>query len=215
VKPVRHGSPICSNAIRVFLLGLALWGADKAAFAGRLLGSPLAPLQGTVAADLDGDRLPDVATAGAGHKDSRGYLQEIRVRLGSSEWNSVTVRTSIRAHRLTVRDLDGDADRDLVLESFDREPLAILLNDGDGHFSLASVEDYRARLRHNGHPAIEGVGLDSPTPEMGESPGSPTAAPAGAGYGHRLGSSKLAAREDDPDIRSSHAPFCGRGPPRS
>src|SRR6476661_7827933 len=85
-----------------------------------------------VSADLNGDRKFDLATAGQSRREGAGYLLDISIRLGAAETRDITVRTSRAAVRLFVRDIDGDADRDLVVESFDSEPLAVVLNDGDG-----------------------------------------------------------------------------------
>src|SRR5207249_4848802 len=100
-------------------------------------------LSGWVSTDLDGDRQPDLARAGASRRDGQSYLQEITLRFSAFADSTITVRTSIAAVRLTVRDLDGDADRDLVLETFHREPVAVLLNDGGGHFHQGDLEVFR------------------------------------------------------------------------
>ena len=83
----------------------------------------------TTAADLDGDHRPDIATAGASRREGAGYALDITLRLSSVEVGVITVRTPGIAGRITARDLDGDSDRDLILESFDRVPLAVVLNE--------------------------------------------------------------------------------------
>ena len=184
MKRPQPGKYVPSCGICVLLVLLALLGAKEAAASGRLLGSPLSPLQGIVSADLNGDRQSDTATAGAGRRDSRGYLQDITVSLGSAEFHTLTVRTALRVHRLSARDLDGDADRDLVLESFDREPLAVLLNDGAGHFQLGNLDSFRTRLPRRRTLSLESPAEELLTLEIGQGPGSPTAGPAITGYRH-------------------------------
>ena len=102
------------------LLSVGLLASPAAAAHSRLLRSPLSAIDSFVAADLDGDRQADFATSGATRREGAGFVQEITVHLGSLE-TRISVRTEALANRLTARDLDGDADRDLVLEAFDRE----------------------------------------------------------------------------------------------
>src|SRR6476646_3053711 len=81
-------------------------------------------VSGLVITDLDGDRQNDLASAGASHRDGGGWVQEIRLNSSSVEPDILTVRTRLAGERLIARDLDGDRDRDLILEAFNREPVA-------------------------------------------------------------------------------------------
>src|SRR6478672_1721253 len=103
-------------------------------------------VSGLVITDLDGDRQNDLASAGASHRDGGGWVQEIRLNFSSVEPDILTVRTRLAGERLIARDLDGD--RDLVLEAFNREPVAVLLNDGDGHFHEGDLADFQFQLSH-------------------------------------------------------------------
>jgi hypothetical protein len=47
-----------------------------------------------------------------------------------------------------VRDLDGDSDRDLVLEDASERAVAVWLNDGSGRFEPADVAEYSKQLSH-------------------------------------------------------------------
>lgn len=167
--------------IRVSLLLSAFWCAAAGT-------ATRAPFGSVVAADLDGDRRPDIATAGAVRHDAAGYLLDISVRFSSAEAGAITVRTGRAAGRITARDLDGDSDRDLIVESFDREPLAVVLNDGGGHFHQANLDDFRA-LRHRPEPqTIEQSACNDDSPGTGESSAGPADAP-----GH-MASRPVAAR---------------------
>lgn len=164
-----------SWAGRVSLLVTAiLCAASSLAAAARI------PFGSILAADLDGDRRADFATAGAMRREGAGYLLEIAVRLSAAESRVITVRTPRAAGRIAARDLDGDADRDLILESFDRTPLAIVINDGGGNFHQVSLDEYRARLRRPGHRSVESPGRDSDLPFVGESSAPAADAPPGA-----------------------------------
>jgi hypothetical protein len=213
VQRLHSGNYLASWGIRVFLMAAALLSAKEAAASGRLLGSQLSPLQGTISADLNGDRQSDMATAGTGRRDSHGYLQDITVRLSATELHTVTVRTAHRVHRLSVRDLDGDDNRDLVLESFDREPLAILLNDGEGHFRLGNLEKFRARLPRHGLPSVESPSDELPFIEIGQGAGNPTAAPATTGYRHSLTTAPASAHDQHRGVAAFSFHTSVRGPP--
>jgi hypothetical protein len=191
---------------------LAVLGAKEAAAAGRLLGSQLSPLQGMISADLNGDRQSDMATAGTGRRDSRGYLQDVTVRLSSSEFSTLSVHTARLVDHLSVRDLDGDTDRDLVLEAFDREPLAILLNDGEGHFHLASLDHFRS-LDRPGAPFAESPAEEFRFPELGQGPANPTASAAIPVYRHTLASARLLASDHHRGVPAFYFHYSGRGPP--
>ena len=103
-------------------------------------------LAGSVVADLDGDRQADVAISRATRRGGSSYLHDITFHFSGSEDRVITVRTVLKAERMTLRDLDGDADCDLVLESITREPLAVFLNDGNGHFHEGHLEDLHFQL---------------------------------------------------------------------
>jgi hypothetical protein len=157
-----HRNRLRDRAIQLAIRVSLLFGAILCAapvFAGG--SSARLPYGSFVAADLDGDRQPDFATAGANRREGAGYLLDIAVRLSGVDSGVITVRTSQAAGRLSARDLDGDTDRDLILESFDREPLAVLLNDGGGHFHQVDLDDYRARLRKPGRQSIDAPASDS------------------------------------------------------
>ena len=109
---------------------------------------PPASLTAWIAADFDGDRKPDLAHAGSFHSDGRGFVQEISLRFSAFESGTFSVRTPGVAYRLVARDVDGDSDRDLILETLFREPLAILLNDGEGHFHEGRLEDFASLFAH-------------------------------------------------------------------
>lgn len=198
--------------MRVFLLLAAVLAAGNATAGTRLLGIQLNPLNAMVSADLDGDHCADIATARVGARNAGGYLHEISVRLSSTELSTFSVRTRRLAHRLTVRDLDGDLDRDLVLESFDREPLAVFLNDGEGHFIPANIEDFRSVLRRPSSLSLEaGSSSLERWSEIWEGPSTPVAKTR---YRHILSCSPLASVDRPQILRTHTCHVSGRGPPR-
>src|SRR3954452_10323943 len=179
---VIHWGVRVSLSVAAFFCATAAHGRDL----GRI--SPYGSF--VAAADLDGDHRSDVATAGASRRDAAGYAFDISFRLSSVSTDAITVRTARIASRLLLRDLDGDSDRDLVVESFDREPLAVLLNDGDGHFRQGNLADFGALLRRS-DSSFEAPPIPSDSPD----PGEPLDAPAAG----------LVTPGGEPDVVAAHA----------
>jgi hypothetical protein len=169
----------------------------------------------TTAADLDGDHRPDFATAGASRRDGAGYVLDVTFRLSSVDAGVITVRTKGIAGHIFARDLDGDADGDLVLESFDREPLAVLLNDGGGHFHQANLDDFRARLRKPDSRSFEELAHESDSTVTGESPANPAVWPEPSGSQPDLATSARALFLDECVVVLRHSNWSTRGPPAS
>jgi hypothetical protein len=164
-------------------------------------------------ADLNGDRKVDVATAGQSRRDGSGYLLDISIRLSAAETRDITVRTSRAAGRMFARDVDGDLDHDLVVESIDCEPLAVVLNDGDGEFHQGSVEDYRMTLRRPSLPSA-----DRPAPEDGsfdpmECPAGSADVDAPSASGPLFVPSRNGAAAGDVAVVLRHTVSATRGPP--
>src|SRR5438067_11985774 len=103
----------------------------------RLLGSgPASPVP-WVMADFNQDGELDLATVGAPNYD--GQLQ---IQLSASPVPALSHRLLISGNRLNVRDLDGDSDSDILLETPFRELIAVWINDGTGHFHKGSIETF-------------------------------------------------------------------------
>ena len=203
-RAIRPGARVCLFIAALF----AAAGAQAGGLHGRIPGRLVA-----AAADLDGDRRVDVATAGASRREAAGYVFDITIRLSTRETGAVTVRTPRAAGSLYLRDLDGDADRDLVVEAFDREPLAVLLNDGSGHFHQANLEDYRARLSKPTPRSIDAPSPQSQSLDTGESADGPAAAPTPSQSAPALAVRAAALRGTDHRVFSQHTVRATRGPP--
>jgi hypothetical protein len=85
---------------------------------------------GMAVADLDGDGHEDVFVAGTGvrHKLMRG---DGRGGFTASELDLAPIRAS----GASPIDVDGDGDLDLVVGTIGREPVQLLMNDGDARFT--------------------------------------------------------------------------------
>jgi hypothetical protein len=172
-------------------------------------------LGGWVSSDLDGDRQADLASAGKSRRDGRAYVQEITLRFSAAEASTVTVRSPLKIERLTVRDLDGDAHRDLILESFNRVPVAVLLNDGDGHFHQGDLDDFRFQLSHRSPRSFVAQQPDSPGLETGECPNDEPESARFSLFWPDLAGSRMAAPRRLPRPDFQHCSASSRGPPAS
>ena len=100
--------------------------------------------QAWILADFDGDQKPDLAVLNTGSGTGAGRITVRHLEAGSFP----ATCSLISSEKLRARDLDGDADRDLVLETATEGPIAVWLNDGAGNFSQADVAPYRYQLSH-------------------------------------------------------------------
>ena len=97
--------------------------------------------------DMNGDKVADLASAGPGRRDGAEYAREISVNLAGSEKSQFTVRSPGAAIQLSLRDIDGDHDRDLIIvEPWSRRAIGIWLNDGLGHFEEGNLAKYGPAL---------------------------------------------------------------------
>jgi hypothetical protein len=168
-----------------------------------------------VITDLDGDRQTDFAGAGFSRRDGRDYVQEIHLRFSSFAGDTVTVRTRLAGERLIARDLDGDADRDLVLEGFNREPIAVLLNDGDGHFHEADLADFFFQLSHRSPRSFAAMDPELSSPESGECPNDEPMVVPFTESRPELDGTRLIGRLAVRRPVSAHSDAASRGPPAS
>lgn len=106
--------------------------------------------------DMNGDRIADLASAGPGRREGAEYAREISVNLAGAESAQFTVRSPGAAIQLSLRDIDGDHDRDLVIvEPWSRQAIGVWLNDGQGHFEEGSLSKYSPAL---GQPPPQSAG---------------------------------------------------------
>src|SRR3954468_2450191 len=163
--------------------------------------------------DLDGDDRVDLATAGHVRRDGAGYLLDISIRLSAAETRAITVHTSRAAGRMFARDIDGDSDRDLIVESFDFEPLAIVLNDGGGEFHQGSLEQFHAILGRHDLPFADAPATASDTDDPMECPASPADAVAPETSGPMFAPTRAAVPVCRTVVVLRHVVSATRGPP--
>lgn len=112
--------------------------------------------------DLDGDRKIDLVSARPALRDSQGYTHEVSVRFGGPfENGSFTFHGRDASIRLSIRDIDGDQDRDIViLQARSSGVLGVWLNDGSGHFHEGDVANFRTALSNRDSAAFDVPALD-------------------------------------------------------
>ena len=204
------------------ILAPLLWAAFCPAFlahsaaadtlSAELLRARLSPLSGWLAADLDGDHQPDFARTGRFRRDGTDYVQEIRFGFSAFESGSIFVRTSGIATRLVARDVDGDADRDLILQTLSGEPLAVLLNDGGGNFHQGDLETFRSQLSRE-QRSVDSSRPATPNPDAGDFTYNPALTPCGAGHVSERAGAGISALYDRNHPKHHAASHYTRGPP--
>jgi hypothetical protein len=107
--------------------------------------------------DLDGDRKIDLVSASPALRDSQGYTHEVNVRFsGPFENGSFTFHGRDASIRLSIRDIDGDQDRDIViLQARSFGVLGVWLNDGSGHFHQGDLANFRTSLSNRDSTALD------------------------------------------------------------
>ncbi len=91
-----------------------------------------------VFADLDGDRIPDLAQVESQNPRSANTNYSIHVKLSAGMESAIGVSGPMGGLRVTARDVNGDDNLDLVITSYlDSSFVEVLLNDGHGNFAAA------------------------------------------------------------------------------
>jgi len=135
------------------LLGLATTPATAASPAQDSSRAAIRASSSFAIADFDGDRRPDLATAEIERSNSRSTRYLIRLQLATGPGQReqagqfIGVTGAFGLPQISAIDVNGDHALDLVVTAAgQRQPIAILLNDGRGKFSLANPRDFPAAV---------------------------------------------------------------------
>jgi hypothetical protein len=91
-----------------------------------------------VFADLDGDRIPDLAQVESQNPRSANTNYSIHVKLSAGVESAIGVSGPMGGLRVAARDVNGDDSLDLVVTSnLDSSFVEVFLNDGHGNFAAA------------------------------------------------------------------------------
>jgi hypothetical protein len=181
-----------------------------AAAAPRLLGAPGA--SPWVIADLNGDRKADLVTVVVISPFGQARRHQLQVHLNAQHAPALAVSRFAAGDRLNVRDLDGDSDRDIVLETAFGEPVAVWLNDGAGHFDEGDIDSFRFQFSHDDRRSFDAPERPSPPNQIGEYPSRDAVSPRYESLNLKFPGATLTVREGIPPSVPPSA-IRTRGPP--
>jgi len=94
-------------------------------------------------ADFDGDQLPDFATVQMGKMTGSAAHYFIQIELSRGTLQTVSLVAPLGGLEIILRDVNGDQALDLVVSAqWLKGPVAVLLNDGHGNFTVAAPGIY-------------------------------------------------------------------------
>ena len=113
-----------------------------------LSATPIGLSVGFAMADFTGDTHPDLATAELSRFDSGNAEYMIEVRLTEGGHQTLQLSAPFGGILVTPKDVTGDGNLDLVISSArSHAPVALFLNDGNGHFSAADTSAFAKSVR--------------------------------------------------------------------
>jgi hypothetical protein len=94
-------------------------------------------------ANLDGDEQPDLASVEMDRANGLATNYRIRVQLSAWPESAIGVVGPLGGLRISAADVNGDDQIDLVVRTTQKSTLiAVLLNDGNGHFRKAELANF-------------------------------------------------------------------------
>ncbi|MGB7727169.1 MAG: VCBS repeat-containing protein [Candidatus Acidiferrum sp.] len=171
-----------------------------------------------VFADLDGDRIPDLAQVESQNPRSANANYSIHVKLSAGVESAIGVSGPIGGLRVAARDVNGDDNLDLVVTSnLDSSFIEVFLNDGHGNFAAAPSANFATLenvsdvlLETPSGPQRDRVTLASTRTSLDE-------ALTKNSYVHDpvYSSGSGTHRENQPVLQRHGLPHLGRSPPMS
>jgi hypothetical protein len=167
-------------------------------------------------ADFDGDSRPDLASVHVSQSSSSSTRYWIAFQLSGGSGQTVGITAPTGGLQITSRDVNGDSFPDVIVTTaWTNKPVAILLNDGFGNFTVSNPSEFRSafaasatswsfaadEIRDTAAALLLSrcVSGDCRTESRSSLPGGLT----------RL----LAARSNSASLLASASPFTGRAPP--
>jgi len=113
-----------------------------------LSATPIGLNVGFTMADFTGDTHPDLATVELSSLDSGNAEYMIEVQLTEGGHQVLRLSAPFGGILVTTKDVTGDGNLDLIISSGrSHAPVALFLNDGHGHFSVADASAFAKGLR--------------------------------------------------------------------
>jgi hypothetical protein len=116
--------------------------------AGRGAAEPALPAQMAThfaIADFDGDSRPDIASVHVGQGSSRSTRYWIAFHLSGGTGQTVGITAASGGLQIESRDVNGDSFPDVIITTaWTNKPVAILLNDGFGHFTVSNPSEFQS-----------------------------------------------------------------------
>jgi hypothetical protein len=101
-------------------------------------------------ADFDGDLKPDLATVHVGGSNARTTHYSIRFELSSGPAHSISLIAPSGGLQIVPQDVNGDNIPDLIVSTqWLNRPVAVLLNDGHGNFTLTDPGAFPELMRNS------------------------------------------------------------------
>jgi hypothetical protein len=101
-------------------------------------------------ADFDGDLKPDLATVQVGGSNARTTHYSIRFDLSSGAARSISLVAPSGGLQIIPQDVNGDNIPDLIVSTqWLNRPVAVLLNDGHGNFTLTDPGAFPELMRNS------------------------------------------------------------------
>jgi hypothetical protein len=124
--------------------------------------------------DFDGDHRPDLASVQPVSNNSSGTVYRVQFQLSAVGQQSIHLMGPSGGLRIASRDVNGDDIPDLIVSSAWREePLAVLVNDGRGAFSLGDPSSFPTSSGGSGKT------LTATLPPQTDTVATPSKVPAG------------------------------------
>ena len=142
----RKSTPFCHCGVAGLLLGLFLLSVVSLARGSSFKMLPTLPvgaLSDFAIADFDGDQQPDFAIVQAGRSTLRDSRYLICFQFSTGSRQTIGLTAPVGGLQLDSRDVNGDQLTDLIVSTtwFGR-PVAILLNDGHGSFTVVDPSEF-------------------------------------------------------------------------
>jgi hypothetical protein len=97
--------------------------------------------------DFDGDSRPDLATVQMGQASPSHARYWILLQFSTGLKQSIGITAPIGGLQIASRDVNGDSSLDLVVSTaWLHQPVAVLLNDGRGNFSVQDANAFPASI---------------------------------------------------------------------